>query len=66
MPISDQDLAQLELQDEVAAKQVSIEEKRALIREAKKRYGKDYLKFFSHFIKGGSGIDWSALKFKLS
>ena len=65
MPISEQTLNQLELEDEAAGKQVSIEEKRALIREAKKRYGKDYLRFFSKFTSGSSGIDWQALKFKM-
>ena len=63
--MDEQQLAQLELEDEAAAKQVSLEEKRALIREAKKRYGKDYLKFFSNFTKGGSGMDWQALKFRM-
>lgn len=41
-------------------------EKRALIAEAKKRYGKDWTKFFSGGGKGrGSGIDWQALKFRV-
>jgi len=64
--MDEQTLAQLELEDEAAGKQVSIEEKRALVREAKKRYGKDWTKFFSSFTKGSSGIDWQSLKFKLS
>ena len=65
MPVSEQDLNQLELENEAAGKQVSIEEKRALIREAKRRYGKDYLKFFSKFTGKGSGIDWNALRFRM-
>ena len=65
MALTDEDLAQLELQDEAYSKQVSIEEKKALIAKAKQRYGKDYLKFFSKFTSGGSGMDWQALKFRL-
>jgi len=65
MPVSEQDLNQLELENEAAGKQVGIEEKRALIREAKRRYGKDYLKFFSKFTGKGSGIDWNALRFRM-
>jgi len=66
MPIDEQALSQLELQDEAASRQVSIEEKRALVREAKRRYGKDYLKFFRNFTGKGSGIDWNMLRFRLS
>lgn len=66
MPTTEQDLNQLELEDEAASKRVSLEEKKALIAEAKKRYGKDYLKFFSKFTsKDGTGMDWAALKFRL-
>jgi len=65
MLISEQDLNQLEIEDEAASRQVSIEEKRALIKEAKRRYGKDYLKFFSKFSSVKSGMDWQALKFQL-
>ena len=63
--MDEQTLNQLELEDEAASKQVSIEEKKALIAQAKKRYGKDYLKFFSKFTSGSSGFDWSALKFRM-
>ena len=63
--MNEETLNQLELEEEAATKQVSIEEKKALIREAKKRYGKDYLQFFNKFASGGSGIDWQALKFTL-
>jgi len=66
MPYTEEQLSQLELEDETASKQVSIEEKKALIAAAKKRYGKDYLKFFKLFTGKGSGIDWQALKFRLS
>ena len=63
--MDEQALSQLELQDEAMSKQVSIEEKRALIKKAKRRYGKDYLKFFSKFMGKGSEMDWQALKFRL-
>ena len=63
--MDEQKLAVLELEDEAASKEVSISEKRALIREAKRRYGKDYLKFFSKFTGKGSGIDWNALRFRM-
>ena len=55
------DLNELEERDEAKKLELSIQEKEALIAEAKKRHGKDYLKFF----KGDSGIDWPSLKFKL-
>lgn len=58
-------LAELEMKDEAASKEVSIAEKRALAAEAKRRYGKDWGKMFSRFTSGGSGIDWQALKFRL-
>lgn len=66
MPYTESDLNQLELEDEARRKELSIEEKKALIAEAKKKYGKDYLQFFSKFTKGDSGIDWQALKFRMS
>ena len=41
-------------------------ERKALIAEAKRRYGKDWMQFFKGSGKGGgSGIDWNAVKFKL-
>jgi len=58
-------LNQLELEDETRAKELSIAEKKALIAEAKRRYGRDWRRFFSHFLGKGSGIDWSAIKFRL-
>jgi hypothetical protein len=63
--MDEQTLSQLELEEEAATKQLSIEEKRALIAEAKKRYGKDYTKFFAALTKSGSGIDWQAIKFRM-
>lgn len=56
------DLATLEEENEAAALHVSIEERRALAREAKKRWGPDWQKMFSG---ARSGIDWGAVKFKL-
>lgn len=55
------DLNELEETNEAKQLELSIEEKKALIAEAKKRHGKDYLNFF----KGDSGIDWQSLKFTL-
>ena len=55
-------LNQLELQDEALTKEVSIAEKKKLIAEARKRYGKDWNKFFAK----GSGIDWNMLRFRVS
>ncbi len=65
MSVTESDLSQLELQDESYGKQVSIEEKKALIAQAKKHYGKDYIKFFSKFTSGSSGIDWNMLRFRM-
>ena len=59
--MNEQELNDLELQNEAMAQRVSIEEKRALIAEAKKRYGKDWTKILN--VK--SGMDWNSLKFKL-
>jgi len=63
--IDEQTLSQLELEDEAKSKEVSIEEKKALIAKAKAKYGKDYLKFFSKLTGKGSGIDWAALRFRM-
>lgn len=65
MPYTEENLNQLELEEEARKREVSIEEKKALIAEAKKRYGKDYMKFFSKFTSNGSGIDWQALRFRM-
>ena len=56
------DLAELEEENEKTGAKLSIEEKKALMREAKKRHGTDFKKFFSNM---KSGLDWNALKFKL-
>jgi len=63
--MDEQQLNELELRDEAMSKEVSISEKRALIQEAKKRYGKDYLKFFNKLTSKGSGIDWNMLRFRM-
>ena len=64
---TEESLNQLELEDESASRQVSLEEKRVLIKQAKAKYGKDYMKFIKNFGGGGkgSGMDWQALKFRL-
>lgn len=59
--MDEQQLAALELQNEAYNQQLQIEEKRALIAEAKRRHGKDWAKVLNF----KSGMDWSALKFKL-
>lgn len=59
--MNETELSQLELQDEAYSKQVSIEEKKALIAEAKKRHGKDWTRMLN--VK--SGMNWEELKFKL-
>ncbi len=58
---SDQ-LDQLEEKNEVLNQQLSMEEKKALIAKAKERHGKDWTRFFSDT---KSGIDWSAVKFRM-
>lgn len=60
--MDEQSLADLELQNEAMNQKLSIEEKRALIAEAKKRHGKDWKQFLGNI---HSGMDWDALKFKL-
>jgi len=55
-------LDELEDESDRTATQLSIEQKRALIREAKKRYGSDWK---LHLPKIVSGFDWKALRFKL-
>ena len=47
---------------EIAEAQLSEVQKRALIAEAKKKYGSDWTKHFSNF---NSGINWSELKFRV-
>ena len=55
-------LDELEDESDRATAQLSIEQKRALIREAKKRYGKDWK---LHLPNIKSGMDWNALRFHL-
>lgn len=55
-------LAELEEMNEKKATELSIAEKEALIKEAKKRYGSDWKKMFSGM---KSGIDWNAIKFRV-
>ena len=55
---------QLEEENERKSLQMGIEEKKALINEAKRRYGKSWREYIP--LKGfKSGIDWQALKFRL-
>ena len=51
-----------EMQGENLDARISLEEKRNLLRDAKKKYGRD---FKLHLPKVKSGMDWNALKFKL-
>ncbi len=55
-------IEELEDEEERTDHQLSISEKRALIAEAKKRYGKDWR---LRLPKIESGMDWSALKFRM-
>jgi hypothetical protein len=59
--MNEQELANLEMKDEAMDHEVSIQEKKALIAEAKKRYGSGWQKILNF----KSGMDWQALKFKL-
>lgn len=59
---SPKSLEYLEEEDERKQVELSIEEKKALIAQAKQKYGKDW-KF--HFPEIKTGLDWNALKFKL-
>ena len=56
------EVAELEQRKAAMAAQLDIEEKKALIREAKRRYGPDWRKFFSGL---KSGIDWQSLRFRI-
>jgi hypothetical protein len=50
-----------QVQREITQDQLDIEQKRALIAEAKRRYGSNWTKVFSN---AGGGINWSELKFR--
>jgi len=52
----------LEEENEKRGVELSIEQKKALIRKAQTMYGKDWRKFFPNIT---SGLDWEALKFRL-
>ena len=55
-------LDELESENEKMAANLSIEQKKALIRETKRRYGKEWK---LHLPKVKSGMDWDALRFRL-
>ena len=60
-------LSALEDKNEELSQQISIEEKKALIHEARKKYGTDWIKLFrNNGSNKGSGMDWNALRFRLS
>jgi len=58
-------LDELAEMDERKRLELNIAEKKALIAEAKKRYGSDWKKFVPGMGKGGGGMDWEALRFQL-
>lgn len=66
MPYDEDRLAELEIQDEARSKEVSIEEKKAMIKRLKREYGNDWTKVLKGFGGSGSGIDWQSLKFRMS
>jgi len=55
-------IEELEEQEERTDHQLSLAEKRALLEEAKKRYGKDWK---LHLPKIESGMDWNSLRFRM-
>lgn len=58
-------LEDLEMEKQRVTSEQEIAEKRALIAEAKKRYGNDWKSNFTKFVGNTkSGIDWSAIKFR--
>jgi len=58
----DKTLEELEAENELMQQRVNLAEKQALINEAKKKYGKDWK---LHIPNVKSGMDWSALKFRV-
>jgi len=56
------ELSGLEEENEKKAVQLSIEQKKALIAEAKKRYSRDWK---LHLPKIQSGFNWSGIRFRL-
>ncbi len=66
--MSEETLNELEMQNAEMEQRVSLEEKKALIKKAKHRYGKDWMRILNVFKAKegkGSGMDWQALKFRL-
>jgi len=55
-------LDELEEEGERVNSELSIEQKKALIREAKNKFGSDWK---LHLPKAKSGFNWNALRFKL-
>jgi len=55
---------ELEQEGEQLDRQLSVAQKRALLKEAKKRYGKDW-KLHLPNLNIKSGMDWNSLRFKL-
>jgi len=60
----DESLEELEEKNQKAGLKLSIQRKKALIAESKKKHGKEWWKMFS---SDGteSGINWQALKFRM-
>lgn len=59
-------LEELEMEKERVKAQVEVEQNKALIAEAKKRYGSDWKDKVGSFLKNSkSGIDWNAVKFRM-
>ena len=56
-------IGELEEENERKSVEMSLAEKKAIIAEYKKRYGKDWRKFIPMNWK--TGLDWQALKFQL-
>jgi len=56
------DLGELEEEGERVDSELSIEQKKALIREAKNKFGSDWK---LHLPEIKSGFNWNALRFKL-
>jgi hypothetical protein len=54
---------QLEEENERKSLEMSIEQKKALVAEARRRYGKDWKKFIP--LNWKTGIDWDALRFSI-
>ena len=58
-------LEELEMEKQRTESQLQVEQNKAAIAEAKKRYGKDYLQFFKKTVGDTrSGIDWQAIRFR--